>query len=193
MVRFSGDVTDPRVARTRRDVIDATAAMLRDAGWGAVTHAEVAKRSGYSKATLYAHWPTPMDLMREAITHICGETRYPPATGDLHADLHTALRGLVQSLESGSYAQIMAGAIEHSGQDAGARELRDRLYESATGGVRRILATHIPSDEIAPVLSMLVGAALVRVTYEGATVTDTFLNDIIRSVLPSKLNAAADS
>ena len=58
---MTDEAIDPRVARTRRDVVDATAALLLEVGWDGVTHARVAQRSGYSKATVYAHWPARLD------------------------------------------------------------------------------------------------------------------------------------
>ena len=166
-------------------MIDATATLLQEAGWSAATHGEVAKRSGYSKATIYAHWPTTLELVRDAVTRICDDATYPERTGDLHMDLHAALRGLAQSIQAGRYARIMAGAIEHASEDAIARELRDRLYESASCGVRRVLSAHVPPQALAPVLSMLVGAVLVRITYEGAVVSNAFLDEIISAALPA--------
>lgn len=114
----------------------ASAAVLREDGWAATTHAEVARRSGYSKATIYAHWPTPLDL-------ICEDTSYPPSTGEFRTDLHAALTVLAQTLTEGRYDRLMAGVIACAGQDPAARELRDLLYANATTGIRDILAEHL--------------------------------------------------
>ncbi len=183
MAKLSGDPVDPRVARTRRDVIRASAASLLEDGWGATTHAEVARRAGYSKATIYAHWPTSVDLMRDAIGQICEDATHPPAGGDLREDLHAALSALAQTLSEGRYDRLMAGVIERAGQDEGARDLRDRLYETATTGVRGILTAHLRPDDVEPCLAMLVGAVLVRATYEGRPVTPAFITDIIDRAL----------
>ncbi|MER0242894.1 TetR/AcrR family transcriptional regulator [Streptomyces sp. HSW2009] len=170
---------DPRVARTRRDVIRASATSLLEEGWGATTHAEVARRAGYSKATLYAHWPTSADLMRDAIALICEDATHPAASGDLRADLHTALGALALTLSDGRYDRLMAGVIERAADDEGARDLRDRLYASATTGIRTALTAHLAPEDVEPCLAMLVGAVLVRATYEGRAVTPEFLADIV--------------
>ncbi|MDA3648168.1 TetR/AcrR family transcriptional regulator [Saccharopolyspora indica] len=183
MAKLSGDPGDPRVARTRRDVIRASAASLLEEGWGATTHAEVARRAGYSKATIYAHWPTPVDLMRDAIAQICEDTTHPPTSGNLREDLHVALSALALTLSEGRYDRLMAGVIERAGHDEGARDLRDRLYETATTGVRGILAAHLRPDDVGPCLAMLVGAVLVRATYEGEAVPPAFITDIIDRAL----------
>ncbi len=77
----------------------------------------------------------------------------------------------------------MAGVIERAAHDEGARDLRDRLYETATTGVRGVLAAHLQPDDVEPCLAMLVGAILVRATYEGETVTPAFITDIIDRAL----------
>ena len=183
MGRPSGDAVDPRVARTRRDVIRSGAATLLDDGWSAMTHAEVARRSGYSKATVYAHWPTPLDLMRDAIARICDDAEHPSTTGNLREDLFASLSRLALTLSEGRYDTLMAGVIERAGRDEGARDLRNRLYETATNGIRDILAVHLESVDVEPSLAMLVGAVLVRATYEGKAVDDDFVADIIHRVL----------
>ncbi|WP_020123650.1 TetR/AcrR family transcriptional regulator [Streptomyces canus] len=183
MAKSSSDPVDPRVTRTRRDVIAASAASLLEEGWGATTHAEVARRAGYSKATVYAHWPTTVDLMRDAIARICEDATLPPAGGNLREDLHAALSALAQTLSEGRYDRLMAGVIERAAQDQGARDLRDRLYETATTGVRGVLTAGLRPDDVEPCLTMLVGAVLVRATYEGEAVTSEFITDIIDRAL----------
>jgi len=183
MAKSSGGPGDPRVVRTRRDVVRASAASLLEEGWEATTHAEVARRAGYSKATIYAHWPTSADLMRDAIMYICEDATRPPTTGILHEDLHVSLSALALTLSEGRYDRLMAGVIERAATDEGARDLRDRLYETATSGVRRVLAGHLPPADVGPTLALLVGAVLVRATYEGGAVTSEFVTDIITRTL----------
>ena len=183
MTKPSSDPRDPRVARTRRDVIRACADILLEDGWGAATHAAVARRSGYSKATLYTHWPTPTDLMKDASDRICEDSTSPLPSGDLREDLHASLGKLALTLTERRYDQLMAGVVERAGQDEDARALRDRLYETATSGIRDILAAHLPARDVTPSLAMLVGAVLVRVTYEGEAATAEFITAVVDRVL----------
>ncbi|MFJ6723652.1 TetR/AcrR family transcriptional regulator [Streptomyces sp. NPDC091281] len=183
MAKVSGEAEDPRVARTRRDVIRASATSLLEEGWGATTHAEVARRAGYSKATIYAHWPTSVDLMRDAIAQICADAPHPPTSGDLRQDLHDALSRLALTLSEGRYDRLMAGVIERAAHDEGARGLRDQLYETATVDLRGVLTAHLRPDDVEPVLAMLAGAVLVRASYEGRAVDSAFIADIIARAL----------
>jgi len=185
MATDGSDTLDPRIARTRRDVVDTTAGMLVDDGWDAITHAEVARRAGYSKATVYTHWPTRLDLIRDAIDQICDAAEHPPATGDLRRDLHVSLADFANDLAVGHLDRLLAGVIERANQGDAVRALRARLYETGTGPLRSILESHLDSADVEPALALLTGAILVRVTFEGEPATDAFIEDLIARVLGS--------
>jgi AcrR family transcriptional regulator len=178
-------VADPRIVRTRRDVVETVSALLLEDGWEAVTHAAVATRSGYAKGTVYAHWPTRLDLVRAAIEQICDAAHHPAPTGDLHGDLRAGLRDFATDLSERHLDRLLAGVIERTGQGEVVRSLRRRLYDTGTSGLRAILDTHLHPDDIAPVLTQLTGAVLVRVTFEGEPATDDFIDDLIRRALAS--------
>jgi AcrR family transcriptional regulator len=74
----AAEALDPRVVRTRRDVLDATITELVEGGWDAVTHARVAARAGYAKATLYAHWPDRLALVSDAFAAFGGMPHHEP-------------------------------------------------------------------------------------------------------------------
>ncbi|MGP3534422.1 TetR/AcrR family transcriptional regulator [Microbacterium sp. RD1] len=175
--------SDPRVARTRRDVVDATAALLLERGWDGVTHAEVARESGYSKATVYTHWPTRLDLIRAAIEQICDTEHHPSATGNLEEDLRTALRDFAADLTDGHLDRLLAGVVERSNTSEVVRELRGRLYETGTSHMREVLSAHLDPADVEPSLALLTGAVLVRVTFEGRAAGADFVADVVSRVL----------
>ena len=175
--------TDPRVARTRRDVVDATAALLLDDGWDGVTHAEVARRSGYSKATIYTHWPARLDLVGAAIDHLCDVAHHPPTTGDLRDDLRASLQDFATDLSDGHLDRLLAGVVERASGSEVVRRLRTRLYETGTHGMRAILEAHLDPADVEPSLALLTGAVFVRVTFEGTPATHVFIDDLIDRVL----------
>ena len=186
---YDGDMTletpDRRVVRTRRDVVDATSILLLEDGWDGVTHAEVARRSGYSKATVYTHWPTRLDLISAAIDQICNVAEHPPASGDLRADLRAALTDFATDLTEGHLDRLLAGVVERANSSEVVVALRTRLYETGTHSLRSILNTHLDPADVEPSLALLTGAVLVRVTYEGAQVTEALIDDLIDRVLGS--------
>lgn len=185
MTSDTAHVPDPRVARTRRDVVGATSALLLEEGWDAVTHAAVARRAGYSKATVYTHWPTRLDLIRASIEQICDEADHPPATGDLRADLRAALADFADDLTRGHLDRLLAGVVERGGDNEVVGRLRTRLYETGTSGMRAVLAAHVAERDVEPALALLTGAVLVLVTFEGRPVSTAVLDDLIDRVLAS--------
>ena len=185
MTSETAEALDPRVARTRRDVVGATSALLLEEGWDAVTHAAVARRAGYSKATVYAHWPTRLDLVRASIEQICDEADHPPATGDLRADLRAALADFADDLTRGHLDRLLAGVVERGGDNEVVGRLRTRLYETGTSGMRAVLASHVEEHDVEPALALLTGAVLVLVTFEGRPASTAVLDDLIDRVLAS--------
>jgi len=183
MKAMADEALDPRIARTRRDVVDTTAALLLENGWDGVTHAEVAARSGYSKATIYTHWPTRIDLIRAAIEQICDGAHHPEATGNLRDDLRTSLLDFANDLTEGHLDRLLAGVVERANTSDTVGALRTRLYETGTSGMRAILEAHLDPADVEVALTMLTGAVLVRATFEGAPVTEAFTDELIDRVL----------
>lgn len=178
-----GAKADPRVLRTHHDVVETVVALLRDEGWDAVTHAEVARRAGYSKVTVYAHWPTRLDLIGAAIDRICEESGHPIATGDLQHDLRVSLLDFAHDLTEGQLDRLLGGVVERANSSTLIRELRARLYESGTRALRAILAAHLPQEDVDTTLELLVGAVFVHVTFRGEALSAELTDELIKRVL----------
>lgn len=58
----------PRMDRTRRKVLDAANALLEEVGFGQVTIEDISARSGVARSTLYRHWRTRDDILRDAFS-----------------------------------------------------------------------------------------------------------------------------
>jgi AcrR family transcriptional regulator len=185
VAQVEADSVDPRVVRTHRDVIAAAAALLLAQGWTAVTHAEVARRAGYAKATIYAHWPTRLDLVRASVGQICGAAEHPPPTGDLRADLVRELVGFADDLSHGHLDRVLGGVLERAGTDPAVDELRQQLWEEGARSMEAILGSHLPPDAVAPSLALLAGGVLVRVAFQGRPATTAFIEDLVDRVLTS--------
>jgi|GEM_PF-873458 AcrR family transcriptional regulator len=183
--QVEADSVDPRVLRTRRDVVDAATALFLAEGWTAVTHAEVARRAGYSKATVYAHWPTRLDLVRASVGQICGAAKHPQPTGDLRADLVRELVDFADDLSRGQLDRVLGGVLERAGTDPAVDELRKQLWEEGTRSMVAILRSHLPPDAVEPSLALLTGGVLVRVAFQARSATRAFIEDLVDRVLAS--------
>jgi AcrR family transcriptional regulator len=76
-----------RSERVRRRVGETCLALLAE-GRTDFGPAEVASRSGVSRATLHRWWPAKADLLREALAVHTEHRIDPPDTGSWHGDLH---------------------------------------------------------------------------------------------------------
>ena len=129
---------DPRVLRTKRDVLKAALEILLSEGWGGLTHAEVAKRADYSRATIYAHWPTQMDLARDAFAAYEEMPHFVP-TGDLKADLLGEVKSFVEAMANYHLDRGLAMLAEKAQISLEVAEIRDRFVSAGESPMRETL------------------------------------------------------
>ncbi|MGX1810477.1 TetR/AcrR family transcriptional regulator [Nocardia sp. NPDC055321] len=138
---------DPRVVRSRDTALTSARELLIEQGLAGLTHGAVAARSGISRATLYRLWPEVPDLVRDTvIQHIA--VSQPEWTGDLRADLRTALATTRAMLHEPSVEQGMRVIVERAGVDPKFAEVKEVLYRSGTGPARAILAAAIARAQL---------------------------------------------
>lgn len=94
--------TDPRIARTRARVLDAAWELLNEVGFDGVTVELVSDRAGVSRSTLYRHWRTMPELLRDAFTAQAGRRH-----GDAGDDTGDGLSTLA------AYARAVATGLSH--------------------------------------------------------------------------------
>lgn len=68
---------DPRVARTRSRVLGAAWELLDEVGFDGVTVELVSERSGVARSTMYRHWRTMPELLRDAFAAQAGSRPGP--------------------------------------------------------------------------------------------------------------------
>ncbi|GAB6902442.1 TetR/AcrR family transcriptional regulator [Kineosporia succinea] len=148
---------DPRVRRTRQDVLGAALGILTDQGWDAVTHAHLAAHAGYSRATIYKHWPTRTHLLRDALLQLADIPHHPP-TGDLRADLIGEMRAFRDGMRDHGLDRAMAVLAEQARGPGEIAAVRDELVTGGDRVVRQLLATRLSGTELAVGTKMLSGA-----------------------------------
>ena len=98
---------DPRIARTRGRVLGAAWELLNEVGFDGVTVELVSERSGVARSTLYRHWRSMPELLRDAFAAQAAGGR-APGDGDPAPDARTAVDALV------AYAQAIAVGLTQS-------------------------------------------------------------------------------
>ena len=138
---------DPRTVRSRDAALVSARELLIEQGLAGLTHGAVAARSGISRATLYRLWPEPTDLVRATLTrHIT--LAQPQPTGDLRADLLTALTATRAMMHEPATEQGMRVMIERAAVDAKFAEVKESLYRSGTRAVRTTLTEAVTRGEL---------------------------------------------
>lgn len=149
------NVQDARVARTRGDVSRAALQVLTTEGADALTHAHVAEIAGYSKTTLYTHWPARVELITLALDAL-GEFPHQEPTGDLRTDLVGELRIFRQAVTDFRLDQILSVMAQWASVDEMA-QIRDRINGAGQRPIREMLGTVFSGPGLEAAISMLSG------------------------------------
>jgi AcrR family transcriptional regulator len=151
---------DPRVARSRAAVLEATVALLGEVGHGGTTVEAIAERSGVAKTTIYRHWPTRAQLLIDAfhsgVEHVDSEP-----TGDLRGDLVRVAGGLGAKLRDPRWSRIMATLIDAAESDPELAGLSAAFTAQRRDVVRKILERGIADGEVRPDLDLELAPLLV--------------------------------
>ena len=158
----SGDppqAEDARVVRTRNDVSRTALRVLVEQGWEAVTHAHLAREAGYSRATLYKHWPLRTDLLRLAFRRLGDMPHHVPA-GELRGDLIDEVTTFRTGMERHRLDRALCALVDLAGTDPDMVEVRDKLVTDGERVVRDLLSPRLQGTELEAATLMLCGAVL---------------------------------
>ena len=143
------------MARTRADVARAALEILSVEGSDALTHARVAQVAGYSKTTLYTHWPARFDLIVLALDAI-GDMPHHQRVGDLRADLVGELQMFRQVVSEMRLDRILAGMAQWASVDEMA-QIRDKINGDGQRPLRTMLEERFDGVHLEAAVSMLSG------------------------------------
>lgn len=146
---------DARIIRTRADVARTAFDVLIREGSDALTHARVAEKAGYSKTTLYKHWPTRFDLAAVALEAL-SEVKHHEPTGDLRTDLIGELSTFRQAVLDHRLDQVLSAMAQWATDDM-MREVRNQINTDGQRTIRTILQGAFQGAELEAAISMLSG------------------------------------
>ena len=184
------DDLDPRMKRTRHNVLAAALDILHDEGWDALTQARVAESAGVGRATVYRHWPNVSDLLFDALSEAKLKHHAVP-TGDLQHDLINELLAFKRSMSKRQTGRIMTALIDRAEWDINIATIRQRLAANGTSMLENILQAARESGELPSIgdnqllITQLVGPLTFRRFFTGQPITTQFVTDIVGQVLQS--------
>lgn len=158
--------------------------MLTQDGSDAVTHARVAEIAGYSKTTLYSHWPTRFDLIAVALDAI-GELPHHQRSGDLRTDLIGELTIFRQAVIEMHLDRILSGMAQWASVEE-MRLIRDKINTDGQLPLRTMLAEAFEGYELEAVVSMLAGVVACPSIMFGTLPDDDALGAAVDIVLASR-------
>lgn len=150
---------DARVVRTRKDVLGAALQVLHKDGADALTHARLAELAGCSKVTVYKHWPSRSDIMRDAFQHL-DDLPHSSPTGELRTDLiaeMTVFRDLMRDRALDRGLAVLADAAMQSPELAA---VRDDIVSAGERVMRDLLASRFAGARLEAAAQMLIGATI---------------------------------
>jgi AcrR family transcriptional regulator len=179
---------DPRVARSRERVIEATIALIREHGGAAVTVEAVAARSGVAKTTIYRQFADREELLFTAFDSLS----CPPdvaVSDDLLADVRDWGVGFATSLRSDVFAPLVPALIEAAERSAHGHELAVAFADERREILGRRLRAAVDAGVLSPdldidvVCSSLVGPLFYRRFIARRPADARFVDALIRTVL----------
>lgn len=139
---------DPRVERTRRVVLEATAELLAEEGFERITIDGIAERSGVARSTIYRNWPDRAQLLIDAFSVLCD---FEPTadTGSLEGDLRSVGQGLAAGLTGEAWGRTLPSLIGAAAHDEELRDAQRTFNAQRRTLVRAVVQRAVDRGEVA--------------------------------------------
>jgi AcrR family transcriptional regulator len=161
--------------------------VLAAEGSDAVTHARVAELAGYSKTTLYTHWPARFDLIALALDTLA-EVPHHARTGELRSDLIGELRMFREAVLELRLDRVLAGMALFASVEQ-MRQVRDKVNTDGQRPLRTMLEEVFEGVELEASVSMLAAVVACPSIVFGTLPDD----DAITAAVDIVLRSAADA
>lgn len=120
---------DPRVARTRANVLSAATDLLVDGGPTAVTIEAIVARSGVARSTIYRHWDTRDDILLSVIESCAPQVALPPASAGFEESLRRLVEDLRLMLTDPGWTRVLPAVLTLKHHEHGIADVEKRLEE----------------------------------------------------------------
>lgn len=129
---------DPRIERTRRVVLEATAELIGECGFSGTSIGAISDRSGVARSTIYRHWPERADLLLESMgKHVRDiEATY---TGDLRRDLLRTFDHICSMLSDSATRSVVASFVAESTRDPELAALNSKFTKVRREASKRVI------------------------------------------------------
>ena len=189
-VAESGDAAklDERVRRSRATVLKVTTELMFERGFGGASVDEISRRSGVAKTTIYRHWATRTDLLRDACSAI-GTPLVVPDTGSFEGDLMALMTKLAGLLRSAKWTSVLPSVVDAAERDPQIAKMYSRLQEGYSAPIQFVLERAVQkgalpkNTDVALLIAALTGPLFYRRWFSREPLTDAFAKQIVRQVI----------
>jgi AcrR family transcriptional regulator len=176
-----------RTALNSQRIFAATMSLLGEGGYPAATFQAVADRAGVARATLYRRWPTPAELVGDAIAASAAERIVIPDTGSLGEDLAATLRQIAGFLSApvGRAALLAMLALQPGNSSAEINPAwATRWAEVLPLFERAQMRGELPaSADFEAIFASVAGAVYYRALVMGGTADDGWIERVIAETI----------
>jgi AcrR family transcriptional regulator len=117
---------DARLVRSRAAILEATGAILIEAGASAVTIEQVSERSGVAKTTIYRHFSSRSRLIFEAFESLLQSHLPAAGQGPIREQLVSLVRSLIAALTQAKWSPAVPSLVEAGERD---EELQQLIHD----------------------------------------------------------------
>lgn len=179
---------DERVRRSRAKVLGVAAELLFERGFGGASVDEISRRSGVAKTTIYRHWPTRTDLLRDACSKI-GTPQDVPDTGSFETDMMALVTNLAHLLRTAKWTSVLPSVIDAAERDPAIAEMYRALQRSYSAPFETVIQRGVRKGKLpkntdaATLIALLTGPLFYRRWFSRERVSDAFAKQIVRRVI----------
>ncbi|MFI1992048.1 TetR/AcrR family transcriptional regulator [Actinoplanes sp. NPDC020271] len=177
-----------RSERSRKAILDATLALLHEAGYPDLTVEAIAARAGVGKQTIYRWWSGRGAVVLDALVEQMSAAGPPvlPDSGDLEADLRAVVRAIVAELADPRLsATTRALTIETLSSETLAEHVRDRLLRPQLDAIKARLRSARETGQLRvgidldQAVELLIGPMYHRWMLRTGPLTDEYADGIV--------------
>ncbi|WP_422935090.1 TetR/AcrR family transcriptional regulator [Sinomonas sp. P47F7] len=181
-----------RRARSERAVLDATRAVLGEAGFAGLTVEGVAARAGVAKTTIYRRYRSKTDLALALLMEMVGEVSTRPYSKDTAAELAALVDKTAELMQTSVMGWIMKGLVSEVAADPHlAQVYRERVVTRRQADVTELVERGKARGELRAdldpelVTDLLLGPIYYRFFLSGSPMDGDFGRRLITTLLPS--------
>jgi AcrR family transcriptional regulator len=187
----------PRSRQAEAAILEATIALLGEAGFSGLTIDGIAARAGVGKATIYRHWSSKAEVAVEAFRAFVPPLD-DPDTGSFADDVRAVLFQIVDGLSNSPLASILPSLVEAAERDTELERLFKEFGTTRRAVLRSVFARAAARGELRDgidpevAIDVLVGPIFTRRLITRAPMTRKQVIAVLDLVLPVLQSAGAD-